>query len=109
MRRHQDLERLARRESPGRSTADPSFFRMLRRLKGQPGPAQLSRTVALGGRCVTRSLWRRVPDQRSETLERLRLPSSWSPQGGLAFTTRPGLQVATKLANRVDGWRARIR
>ena len=57
---------------------------------------------------MTRNRRSWVPDQVSETLAVLRLPSSWSPHGGLAFTTRPGLQVATKLENRVAGWCALI-
>ena len=68
--------------------------------------------MAPDGRRATRSLRSRtsapLTDQRAETVAGMGLPSSWRPQGGLAFTTRPGAQVATKLANRVEGCRARI-
>ena len=50
-----------------------------------------------------------LTDQPADTEARMGRPSSWRPHGGFAFTTRPGRQVATKLAKRVDGWRARIR
>ena len=83
-----------------------------REPNGQSSPLQRTRTTARRGSDLTRSRRSatREPstDQSADTVAGIRLPSSCSPHGGLAFTTRPGTHVATKLANRVDGCRARI-
>ena len=85
---------------------------MIRSLNGQRRPRQRTRTTAPAGSLATRSRRSRTlrerTDQRADTTAGIGLPSSWSPQGGFAFTMRPGLQVATKLAKRVEGSRPRI-
>jgi hypothetical protein len=85
---------------------------MIRRLNGQCDPRQRTRTTAPAGSLVTRSprssTVRARTDQPADTVAGIGLPSWWSPQGGFAFAMRPGLQVATKLAKRVAGWRPRI-
>src|SRR5579864_6060870 len=81
--------------------------RNVRALNRQPRPTQLRRTTARAGiprrprevACVCVPL----TDQSARISAWFGSGSSYRPHGGFAFTTRPGRQVATKLANRVPG------